>query len=207
MKRRPFVKAGVTQARGSAVREDGKITTAGIARVHEYGGGRVPERSFLRSTLAKNQSRYDRQIAELRDQIFDGNSDMTVEKALALIGQSYSSDVKQTIRSGIAPPLAASTIARKNHAQIAKAKATVSRLSAKADRQGYTAAQKASKTFGPQQSGYGQKLSLKDSLAHQKATSTVLTGGASTALIDTGQMINALSYEVVMDGTATKEGE
>ena len=178
IRKKPYVKAGITQAKGSKVRPDGKKTTAEIAQIHEYGApdAGIPERSFVRSTVSTNQSKYDGQIASLRDEIFDANSDLTVEKALGLIGQSASSDMKKTIRAGIQPPLKASTIRGKNGAQIAKAKATARSLGAK------------------------ENLSKAESARLAKAQETVKTGGSSTPLIDTAQMINALSYEVVLDG-------
>lgn len=195
IRKKPYVKAGITQAKGSKVRPDGKKTTAEIAQIHEYGApdAGIPERSFIRSTVSTNQSKYDGQIASLRDQIFDANSDLTVEKALGLIGQSASSDMKKTIRAGIQPPLKEATIRAKNAGQIAKAEGTVRSLEKKYGQRAY---QDALKNGGR---GKG-RLTAKESQRLDKASETVATGGESTPLIDTAQMINALSYEVVLDG-------
>jgi hypothetical protein len=210
IKLKPFVKAGITQAKGSRVREDGKLTTAEIARVHEYGSPSrsIPERSFMRSTLAKNQNKYDRQIAELRDQIFDAGLKMGVRRLLGIIGQSFVADVKGTIRAGIAPKLSQATIERKNARKIAEAKERINKFHVDRDNRGYRETQKASGVSGPMGPNYREgSVSVKQKQRFDRDVNTVITGGASTALIDTGQMINAISYEVVMDGRNYVKGE
>lgn len=187
MSRRPFVKAGVTQARGSKLRSDGKKTNAEIAQIHEYGApaAGIPERSFLRSTRNKNQAKYNKLIDTLRDQIFDQSSGITTEKALGIIGQAYIADVKNAIREGISPALAESTIRSKNAGQISKAEGSVRALNSKA------------------------KLTKSDKAKLFKSQELIDTGGGSTPLIDTSAMINSISYEVVMEGQgdASYQGE
>lgn len=140
LKKKPYVKVGITQDKGSKVRKDGKLTVAEIAQIHEFGAPsrNIPERSFIRSTVRAKQEKYDNQLESLSNQVFDANGKMTIDRALGIIGQSVSSDMKATIRAGISPALSASTIAAK---------------------------------------------------------------GSDVPLIDTGQMINAISYEVEMDGS------
>lgn len=77
----------------------------------EFGTARVPERSFIRSTHDEIKDEMKDFIADLVGQIHDGN--MTVERALDLIGLKTISKMKAKIRSGIAPPLTLATIARK----------------------------------------------------------------------------------------------
>lgn len=187
LRKKPFVKVGITQKKGSRLRADGKKTVADVAAMHEFGGedNRPPERSFLRSTTSKNQKKYDAHIEKLKDQIFDAGTGMTTERALAIIGQEVSADVKNTIRNNEAglhgpTPLKEATIRRKNAGVIAKAKA---HLSAAPSAKDFTAA---------------------GSRANEKASSLVETGGESTPLIDTGQMVNSISYEVAMDGNNAK---
>lgn len=183
LRKKPYVKAGITQARGSKVREDGKKTTAEIAQIHEYGAPEagIPERSFLRSTREKYQSKYDAHLKKLGDEILDSNSGMTTEKALGLIGQEYARDVKNAIRTGIAPALKESTIRSKNAGVIEKAKGKANALGSKFQAQG--------------------KLSKGEIRSFEKASATIQTGGSSVPLIDTAQMINAVSYEVASDGS------
>lgn len=176
--RRPFVKAGIVQAKGSKLRRDGKKTVAEIAQIHEYGAPDVgiPERSFLRSTRNKNQARYNSHISQLRDQIFDASSGMTTERALGLIGQEYIADVKNTIREGIPPPLKESTIRAKNAGEISKAKAHLAA------------------------GGSAKDFTKSGSARNDKAQALIEHGGDSTPLIDTAVTINSLGYEVVMEG-------
>lgn len=182
---KPFVKVGVTQKRGANLSTDGTKTIAYIAAVHEYGADKkvgkrhvkIPERSFIRSTVTRNQSKYDNHIEKLRDDIFDAHKEMTVERALGIVGQEVAADMKATIRAKIAPDLKPSTIFRKNAGVIAKSKAKVSSLEKK------------------------QKLSKTDKKMLDKHSEIVATGGESTPLIDKGQLINSISYEVVKDGT------
>lgn len=178
LRKKPFVKVGVTQAKGSKLRPDGKKTTADIAQIHEYGApdAGIPERSFIRSTVNKNQAKYDNHIEKLRDQIFDANTGMTTERALGLIGQEVSGDIKNTIRNGIQPGLKPATIRRKNAGEIAKATAHLN-------------ASPSAKDF-----------SKAGSARNERAQTLVDTGGESTPLIDTGQLVGSISYEVAMEG-------
>lgn len=149
LRKKPFVKVGVTQAKGSKLHIDPVSkkqikTVADIAAFHEYGApdANIPERSFIRSTVEKNKDAYDSHIAQLHEKIFDADSGMTTEKALGLIGQEVTADMKNTIREGIPPELKPETIARKNKGK----------------------------------------------------------SGGSTPLIDTGQLVNSLNYQVVPEG-------
>lgn len=189
LRKKPFVKVGIAQTRGSKLRADGKQTVADIAAIHEFGAPKanIPERSFIRSTVNHNEAKYDGLISKLKDQIFDANAKMTVEKALGLVGQSVSSDMKNTIRTnqaGLNGPtgLKEATIRSKNAGEIAKAKA---HLNAAPSAKDFTKA---------------------GSARNAKAAHLVDTGGASTPLIDTSQMIRSISYEVSMTGSETAIG-
>lgn len=184
LRKRPFVKVGVTQRIGSRVRADGKKTVADIAQIHEFGAPKagIPERSFIRSTVEHNQEKYNQHIEVMRDKIFDANSGIDVRKALSVIGQEVAADMKNTIRQGIPPELKRATIMRKNAGQIEKAQSTLRGLERKA------------------------KFTKADIKRENKASDMVLTGGDSTPLINTGTLVNSLSYEVVMDGASQGAG-
>lgn len=115
LRKKPFIKAGCTQAKGSAMHKKSGKTNAEILAINEYGGegDRPPARKPLTLTLENNQAKYDAHIALLRGQIFDANTGMTVEKALKIVGMEYVSDVKNAIRSHLEPANAPSTIAAK----------------------------------------------------------------------------------------------
>ena len=94
-----------------AVKTEGGMSLVDIATVHEFGStdGRIPQRSFIRSTFDKNKKQYQKLVNEMARQVLDGKVD--ADSGLGLIGQKFVADVKKTIRDGIEPPLAQSTIA------------------------------------------------------------------------------------------------
>lgn len=196
MKRRPHVKIGIQGQAGlekkvSESEGGGKFVSLGavslvqVATFHEFGGNPgPPERSFLRSTMDENKEKYFQLTEKLKSEIFAGK--MTVKKALTILGMQIVADVKNKIRSGIAPPLAQSTIERKNSRIIKGAHANVSRLEKVMTAKGRLTA--------------SQKKSLN------KSSDTILTGGKSVPLIDTGQLINSITYKVDMgDGSGVDE--
>lgn len=116
-----------------------------IAAVHEFGGGKIPERSFLRATVDGDPSIL-KFAQDQADAVVHGQ--MTAERAGERIGILTTDKVKRRIRAGIAPALKPQTIERK----LAK---------------------------GAHGAG----------LASMASTPAV-------ALIDTGQLINSITYEV-----------
>lgn len=93
---------------------DDGTPVAEAAALNEFGseGGLIPERSFLRSTLDENQSRYARALEKAVDRSLDG---VPLNVALLPLGQQVVSDVQRKIESGVGPPNAPSTIAKKGH--------------------------------------------------------------------------------------------
>jgi hypothetical protein len=83
------------------------------AAANEFGteDGRVPERSFLRSTIDENHERYGKlmRIAVLK--VIRGKA--SPEEALGIVGIQVVGDVQRKIRSHVPPPNAPSTIAAK----------------------------------------------------------------------------------------------
>ena len=94
--------------------EDG-MTNARLATMHEYGSIKVkdqpPERSFLRSTIDVNRAKYEGLLKRAAKQFFERKRLLT--SSLNLIGARVTADVQNTIRRGIPPPLADSTIRQK----------------------------------------------------------------------------------------------
>lgn len=94
-------------------REDG-LTNLEIGTIHEFGiPGFIPERSFLRSSFDKNEEKYQGLLkAGMKNVALGKVPAKTVFEAL---GMKIVSDVKNGITqgSGIPPPLAPETIARK----------------------------------------------------------------------------------------------
>lgn len=92
-------------------REDG-LSNATIAAAHEFGvSGHIPERSFLRSTLHEKKCDVSKLLfRELKSDISQGDFS---GRALAIVGEKLSVEVKRKIQSGISPALDSKTVKRK----------------------------------------------------------------------------------------------
>lgn len=93
-----------------AMQLHGKVTVVDIATVHEFGSidGRIPQRSFIRSTFDKNRAHYQKVINKIARDVLDEKLDAA--RALGLLGEKFVADIKAAIRAHIDPPLADSTI-------------------------------------------------------------------------------------------------
>lgn len=80
------------------------------AMVNEFGTERIPERSFLRSTMDRRRDLYLELLEEAADRALDGRP---TKRELEQIGAIAVGDVRDTIARGVPPPNAPSTIARK----------------------------------------------------------------------------------------------
>ena len=94
-----------------------EITTAQVAAVHEYGSndGRIPARSFLRSTTDLMAEELEEMRADALIQEIEKPG--SIKTSLAMIGMALSSKIQTRIRSNeivdASNGLAAATIARK----------------------------------------------------------------------------------------------
>jgi hypothetical protein len=104
-----YVKVGVLQEAGQ--REDGKLSNAEVAFVHEFGAGKVPERSYLRSSFDTHRNAYLAMLKRMVPLIYSRK--LSGRQALELMGQRAVADTKARIQSGLHPALAPATIARK----------------------------------------------------------------------------------------------
>lgn len=111
-------KAGVIGTKAAAERPDGEggtTTNAEIALTNEFGSqdGKVPERSFIRSTFDRQRSKYETDLQKLAAKVYARQ--MKIEKAVGLVAAEMASDIRKTIIDGeaVPPPNAASTIASK----------------------------------------------------------------------------------------------
>ena len=82
-----------------------------IAIIHEFGGGHVPARSFIRATMDERRDDIAKLQVAVARQVLAGA--LTAEQGLAQIGAKVASWVQARIVAGIAPPLAASTLRQK----------------------------------------------------------------------------------------------
>ncbi len=101
----PHVAVGILQ---DEKRDDG-FSMVDLAVVHEYGSkdGRIPQRSFIRSTCDEKRHDHAKVMAQLQQKCIAGK--LTMAQALTTIGEVVSKDMVQTINNGIEPGLAEST--------------------------------------------------------------------------------------------------
>lgn len=112
------IKVGVIGAEAEAEVEGG-ITMGRLAGVHEYGAAIrigntiivIPERSFIRATIAAGEAKYSPLMARLTDRVLQGK--LTEQQALGQLGLRVVGDIQKRMAQGIDPANAASTIARK----------------------------------------------------------------------------------------------
>ena len=124
---------GVQGEKGKEIREEG-MTNAYLASIHEFGtlDGRVPARSFMRSTFDEQQTKYQREINKigkifLSGQRFPGGG--TVEGQLMLLGEKHRIDIIKKVYSKIPPSLKPATIrAREPKTEKKRAKGKISKL-------------------------------------------------------------------------------
>jgi hypothetical protein len=92
--------------------DHGGITNAMLGSIHEYGtaDGRIPQRSFLRSTLNKKEKKYTKEYATALANVAEGKD---LEGELKIVGEIAAGDVKKEIKKHIPPILHPSTVARK----------------------------------------------------------------------------------------------
>lgn len=86
----------------------GTINVPTVAFFQEYGTGRIPPRPFFRTMIANKSHEWGPAIANL---LITTNYD--TQKTLMLAGEGIAGQLRQSIIETNAPPLAASTIARK----------------------------------------------------------------------------------------------
>ena len=94
------VKVGLPQ--GSNDYPDGTSVIM-VGAVHEFGSSRVPERSFLRSTVIEKKRDYKALFRKLTFKIIKG--DIDARTALGLIGLAVQTDVQDKITDIDSPPL------------------------------------------------------------------------------------------------------
>lgn len=104
---------GVQGKEAAEMHEKGDVPMTVIAAVHEFGStdGRIPERSYLRSTFDENRRKYERMIRDGAKGVLKGKT--AAKKTAFATGETVRADVIKRIKSNIPPPLAESTISRK----------------------------------------------------------------------------------------------
>lgn len=106
------VTVGVQGKEAEGTYKDG-TPVATVAAVHEFGtqDGRIPQRSYLRSTYDANRKKYVATMAKGARKAVKGGT--TAKQAAFEAGETFRADVVKTIKAGIPPPLHPATIAAK----------------------------------------------------------------------------------------------
>ena len=107
------VRVGVLDdGRAGSEDRDG-ITTGQLAVAMEFGTQNAPARSWIGRTFDQKRGEVQADMQRLLGHIVGG--ELTVDKALNVLGAKYSAAVKNTVTQGeqIQPPNAPSTLARK----------------------------------------------------------------------------------------------
>lgn len=104
------VVVGVLERDGGAAQEGGDTDVLVVAIVQEFGGGNVPERSFLRAWADTHRTQNLARLRRVAVAVVQGGNE---ERELAVVGAEMAEELRAWMRSGIAPPLAPSTIAAK----------------------------------------------------------------------------------------------
>ena len=90
---------------------DGGPEVFDVMMWNEFGTRNIPQRSFLRSTIAENEALIDSWRMEALENILEKN--WSIKKALGEMGQKIVLLIQKKIRSNVPPPLADSTKKRK----------------------------------------------------------------------------------------------
>lgn len=109
---KPSVKIGVMESSGPHKDTDG-LTVVEVATFHEFGGenNQPPERSFIRSTVDQNHESYVQKAQVLQQKCV--MQELTVDKALSILGEVIQAGIVKTINDGIEPELSEATLKAK----------------------------------------------------------------------------------------------
>jgi len=113
LQKSPHVAIGILQDEPVAT----SFSMVDLATVHEFGSadGRIPQRSFFRSTLQRQKQKHLRLIAQLQKLYIVGK--LSLKQALTQLGETVRGDIVETISHGVDPKLASSKVKRKKSSQ------------------------------------------------------------------------------------------
>jgi len=94
------VKVGVLGGANASARGGGTPSNVELAAIHEFGSddGRIPARSFLRSTYDVNRIEYMTLLRKLTAGIYAGK--MPIARALGIMGLKMEADIKRRVMTG-----------------------------------------------------------------------------------------------------------
>lgn len=107
---KPSVKIGVLGSEGNHEESEG-LTVVDVATFNEFGTETIPERSFIRSTVDQKFNTYLERSKQLQAKCV--LQELSVGKALSVLGELIQSDIVATINQGVEPENSPRTIAMK----------------------------------------------------------------------------------------------
>ena len=107
----PRANVGVFGANASGKHEGTSRTVGEIAAAHEFGLGNVPQRSWLRGTMATRRAQIAVALREICIAAIKGKGDAS--NMMAQLAQAAAGWCKERIASGIAPELSPRYLPRK----------------------------------------------------------------------------------------------
>lgn len=108
MKKTGYVEVGVINP---TKHKDSELTTAQVAAYNEFGTDKIPERSFLRSTMKDQRKQISALSKDILKKIVNGK--ITPRTGLGILGEVLQNEVKKKIVDIDTPPNAPATIAHK----------------------------------------------------------------------------------------------
>jgi hypothetical protein len=104
------VGVGITGTTGAQI-ASGELTVLDIGTIHEFGLGRVPQRSFVRAWFDELAPKNKRRVMLIAQRVLKGQ--LSERRGLELLGLEFQASMQARITRGIAPPNAPATIAKK----------------------------------------------------------------------------------------------
>lgn len=104
------IKVGIHEGAGENAKTGTLIVDYAIA--NEYGTSKIPERSFMRSTVDEKQQEWNKALDRIVGGIATGDVN-NIEQKISFVAEQMVNDIKDKIDSNIPPPLSEATIKRK----------------------------------------------------------------------------------------------
>lgn len=145
-----------------------------VAAIQELGYGPIPPRPFMRPAEQQNKGKWIANIAKATKAALDGS--VTIDHALEQVGMAAAADVKKAIKAVTAPPLSPLTLLLRKHKKSDGAEPIGGKLVG----------------------AYAKQSSFTGPMPKQKKADT-LAGVSTKPLVDTGQMIQAVTSVVVTE--------
>lgn len=104
------VVVGVLERQGGETQHGSEISVMSVAFIQEFGGGTVPERSFLRAWADTHRTENAARLRRAATAVLRGGDQ---ERELRAIGREMADEVRAVMRGGVGPALRPETVEEK----------------------------------------------------------------------------------------------